>query len=189
MDHNLAKALSHPVRIEILDRLSRETASPIQLSRALDRDLSKVCYHIKVLRDAGLIHQVKTEPVRGATEHFYRSTSVANAHVLRRKEIPRAVRGHVAVPTMQAIIEEGVAAIETGTIDAHEESQLVCIAATLDQKGCREVSAAIDQALKKVIAAQERSAKRLAKADKSGIPATFIVANFESARTGRGKPR
>jgi hypothetical protein len=36
--------------------------------------LGNVAYHIKILEENGAIELVRTEPVRGALEHFYRAS-------------------------------------------------------------------------------------------------------------------
>jgi DNA-binding transcriptional ArsR family regulator len=143
VDSQLAKALSHPLRISILEVLEQEMASPTELSKKLKCGLSKMGYHVKVLRDTGLIQQVRTVPRRGAMERFYRAS--------------------------------------------HDGRQLNCIHAELDAKGCEEVSTAVDAAVSKVRVAQERSARRLAKEKAEGVPATIIVASFESGiKSGDG---
>ena len=52
-------------------------ASPNELSKELEEGLSQVSYHVKVLKDFECIEMVKTEPRRGAVEHYYRATSRA----------------------------------------------------------------------------------------------------------------
>jgi len=46
--------------------------SPNELSFELQVYLAKLDYHVDQLHQAGLIELVRTEPRRGATEHFYR---------------------------------------------------------------------------------------------------------------------
>jgi DNA-binding transcriptional ArsR family regulator len=81
-DARLAKALSHPLRARILERLERETASPSDLADLLEAPLGNVSYHVRILAEAGLIELVRTTRRRGATEHHYRA--VASEPVERR---------------------------------------------------------------------------------------------------------
>ena len=67
----LLRALSHPLRPKILAR-AREPVSPNQLAGHLRTPLGTVSYHVRELADAGLLELVRTEPRRGAIEHFYR---------------------------------------------------------------------------------------------------------------------
>src|SRR5215472_15356877 len=54
----------------------RET-SPLALSRQLRQPLSTVSRHMRVLRDLGFVELTRTEPRRGAVEHFYRAVQRA----------------------------------------------------------------------------------------------------------------
>ena len=67
-------ALRHPLRQRILRALSGLTdgpRSPKQLSDLLDRPLSNVSYHVRVLAKCEALELVRTRPVRGSVEHFY----------------------------------------------------------------------------------------------------------------------
>jgi DNA-binding transcriptional ArsR family regulator len=79
IDLGLVKALTHELRVEILVILGERTASPKELSDALDEGLSQVSYHVKVLREYECIELVDTKPRRGAVEHYYRATSRGRA--------------------------------------------------------------------------------------------------------------
>jgi DNA-binding transcriptional ArsR family regulator len=71
------KALDHVLRQHILLAAMQGEVSPNELSKALDAGLSEVSYHVKVLRDDcdGMIEQTRTEPRRGAVEHYYRASA------------------------------------------------------------------------------------------------------------------
>lgn len=71
----LNKATSHPLRLAILGALEEGSASsPNGLSAHLGEPLGNVSYHVKTLLEFGCVELVKTEPRRGAVEHYYRST-------------------------------------------------------------------------------------------------------------------
>jgi DNA-binding transcriptional ArsR family regulator len=72
--NDLLVALRHPLRREILRRMAGEEAiSPREIANALRRPLSNVSYHVRVLADHAAIALVGTRPVRGSTQHFYRT--------------------------------------------------------------------------------------------------------------------
>ncbi len=73
---NLIWAIAHPVRRRVLRELAKqsEPCSPIQLSRAFDRPLSAVAYHVNILRKFGAIRLTDEQMARGAVEHFYETT-------------------------------------------------------------------------------------------------------------------
>src|SRR5687767_10213230 len=71
---NRLKAMSHPWRARILRLLvERGIQSPAELARALGAELSDVSYHTRRLEELECVELVKTRPVRGALEHFYRA--------------------------------------------------------------------------------------------------------------------
>lgn len=86
----LIRAINHALRRQILRYLhsSRKPLSPKQIEQKLDLGdlrsnvLSSVSYHVGVLRDFEAITMVRTEPRRGAVEHFYKS-SVSNSTWVR----------------------------------------------------------------------------------------------------------
>jgi DNA-binding transcriptional ArsR family regulator len=74
-DAVLLKALSHPVRARALTALSQRVASPSELAHEQGETVGYVAYHVRVLHELGMIELVNTRQVRGATQHFYRSTA------------------------------------------------------------------------------------------------------------------
>ena len=72
-DPRLVKALAHPLRIQILSILEERVASPSQIAEEIDAPLGNVSYHVRQLADLKLISLVKTTPVRGTLEHYYRA--------------------------------------------------------------------------------------------------------------------
>jgi DNA-binding transcriptional ArsR family regulator len=69
----MLKALSHPTRVKALAIMSDRAASPSEIARQLDVELSGASYHVRVLEELGLIELVEEEPVRGSVAHFYRA--------------------------------------------------------------------------------------------------------------------
>jgi DNA-binding transcriptional ArsR family regulator len=61
------KAMAHPTRLYIVDRLSKGEKSVLQLTEMVDADVSTVSKHLSVLKHAGILHDEK----RGA-QVFYR---------------------------------------------------------------------------------------------------------------------
>src|SRR3712207_6235712 len=66
------KALSHPLRLRILQLLCRGIASPKELADELNESLGVVSYHVRTLEELGCIELAETRFRRGAVQHFYR---------------------------------------------------------------------------------------------------------------------
>lgn len=74
-DNNLLMALRHPLRRRILRLMGeRDVISPLELATELDKPLSNISYHVRVLLDCAAVTLVKTKPKRGSVQHFYCST-------------------------------------------------------------------------------------------------------------------
>jgi DNA-binding transcriptional ArsR family regulator len=68
-------ALAKKKRVEIFALLCERIASPKEISDELEEDLSKVSYHVNVLRECRLVVLDRKTPRRGAVEHFYRAAT------------------------------------------------------------------------------------------------------------------
>lgn len=70
-DREMVRALSHPVRVEILETLRDRVASPNELSREMHRSLGVISYHANTLVRCGCLELVASMPRRGSVEHFF----------------------------------------------------------------------------------------------------------------------
>jgi len=73
-DHELVKALSHPVRLEILQALEGRIASSAELSQELGRRAAVVSYHAGTLVRCGCLELVHSRGRQGAIENFFAVT-------------------------------------------------------------------------------------------------------------------
>lgn len=72
LNQELARALSHPLRAEILETLRNRIASPAELSRDLDQRLGVISYHAKTLLKCGCLELVHAERRHGSIEYFFK---------------------------------------------------------------------------------------------------------------------
>lgn len=80
---SLAKALTHPVRVQILRRIADGSeVSPSSLSGELGVALATVAYHVRYLTDLGVLSLIRTVPVRGTVQHIYAARDVDAARRL-----------------------------------------------------------------------------------------------------------
>lgn len=70
----LAKGMASPTRVKILRLLadSPSPVSPVKLAQVLPPGLGVVSYHVRTLKDLGLVELADEVPRRGAIEHLYR---------------------------------------------------------------------------------------------------------------------
>ena len=149
LDEALLRAISHPLRHRLLGMLDGRTASPNMLARELGLPLGRVSYHIRLLSDLGAIELVRTEPRRGALEHFYRAVTTVWFSEGDWTKLPRSARRGILGQNLQHIFSSVTAAADHGGFD-HPSSLVLRAPLRLDEAGMEEVSgllrAAIDRA-------------------------------------------
>ncbi len=72
--------LGHPLRKRLL-RLyveTKEMRSPKELTVRVNKSVSKVGYHVRVLAEHGAVEIVAEQLRRGSVEHFYEATSLVD---------------------------------------------------------------------------------------------------------------
>jgi DNA-binding transcriptional ArsR family regulator len=72
--NDLFNALGHPMRRRILRAMldGGGEISPRELAAKLSEQLSALSYHVRVLAECRAVELVRTEQIRGSTQHFYR---------------------------------------------------------------------------------------------------------------------
>ena len=175
----LAKALAHPLRVRILTSLNRGISSPNQLAQELEEPLGNVSYHVKTLLEYDCVELVKTEPRRGAVEHFYRATERAFFSDADWAKIPASARKGIDGVILEAIGKDATAAMLEGTIDSRTDTHISRTPLVLDDAGWKELSKLLSETLEGSMKIAEESASRLAKDKADGIPATLALLHFE----------
>jgi DNA-binding transcriptional ArsR family regulator len=179
VDQRLVKALAHPLRVEILAILNERMASPNELSKELEEGLSQVSYHVKVLKDFECIEMVKTEPRRGAVEHYYRATARAFLSDREWQKLPDSIKPGMSAAFVKMLIGDVIEALNGGTFDARDDRHVSWTPGVVDEQGWAESVDLVNETLNQLIKIHEGSAKRLAKSGEEGIPATAVLMNFE----------
>jgi DNA-binding transcriptional ArsR family regulator len=179
----LAKALAHPLRVRILTSLHRGISSPNQLAQELDEPLGNVSYHVKTLLEYDCVELVKTEPRRGAVEHFYRATERAFFSDADWAKIPASARKGIEGVILESIGRDATAALTEGTIDARTDSHVSHTPLVLDEAGWTELSELLADTLEGAMKIGEESASRLADEKAEGITSSLSLLHFEVPTT------
>jgi DNA-binding transcriptional ArsR family regulator len=175
----LAKALAHPLRVRILTSLNRGISSPNQLAQELEEPLGNVSYHVKTLLEYDCVELVKTEPRRGAVEHFYRATERAFFSDADWAKIPASARKGIDGVILEAIGQDATAAMLEGTIDSRTDTHISRTPLVLDDAGWKQLSKVLSDTLEQAMKIGEESATRLANDNADGIPANLSLLHFE----------
>jgi predicted ArsR family transcriptional regulator len=153
---SLAAIVTHPLRRRIWYAMSERPISPRELADALHEPVNDVAYHVRVLRDMGVIELAGTRPVRGATQHFYRA--VRRPHLTNEEvaELTPEETVASAMNILQMEFGDAAASLETGA--------LVCRpAVTLDEEGWTEYHSIMAEAAERLYEAEARSVERRSK--------------------------
>lgn len=177
----LAKALAHPLRVRILSSLHKGISSPNQLSQELGEPLGNVSYHVKTLLEYDCVELVKTEPRRGAVEHFYRATERAFFSDADWAKIPASARKGINGVVLETIGQEATAAMVAGTIDARTDSHVTQTPLLLDEQGWTEVATLLVETLNRAAEIQDEAASRLADEKADPVATTLSILHFEKA--------
>ena len=153
LDQRLIKALAHPLRERILQALNETVASPAQLARALDEPLGNVSYHVKILLECEAIELVRTAPVRGAIEHFYRATMRSYLSDDDWEALPLSVRRGSDSQNLRQIWEDVAAAAEEGGFD-DPRSHISWTNLDFDEEGHEKFASALDSFLSSALEIQ-----------------------------------
>jgi DNA-binding transcriptional ArsR family regulator len=166
---NRIKAMSHPLRAAVLRILTERTASPAEMARELDEELSNVSYHTKQLVEFECAELVSTRPVRGALEHFYRATERHLIDTEEWEELDPVVAEDLVCEFMQRILDDFVASARAQLIGADKDFHLTRTLMVLDQEGLQEALEAHERARQEIVEIAARSAERMVKSGEQGI--------------------
>jgi DNA-binding transcriptional ArsR family regulator len=170
LDERLAKALSHPLRQRILQRLNEGgVRSPNELSRELGDPLGNVSYHVRILRELDCVELVRTEQRRGALEHYYRATAEPWLDDEQWARLPAAFRRKTLGRTLSEILEGASAASRETGFD-HPEVKVDRLELELDDAAWSEVVKLLNDTHEAALRIQSESARRQELGTNGGEP-------------------
>jgi DNA-binding transcriptional ArsR family regulator len=161
----MAKALAHPLRVQLLTVLNEGVASPNELAKKLDEPLTNVSYHVRMLHDLGCIELVDTEPRRGALEHYYRAIVRPFFDDREWKRLPKNARGSISDTVLQLVWDDATEAIKTGLMDERDDRHLSRTVVCIDEQGWKDLNQLLVDTLDQAMQIHADSASRAAKAD------------------------
>jgi DNA-binding transcriptional ArsR family regulator len=183
---NRIKAMSHPLRASVLRMLTERTASPAEMARELDEELSNVSYHTKQLVEFECAELVSTRPVRGALEHFYRATERHLVDTEDWEELDPVIAEDLVCEFMQLILDDFVSSARGGIIGSDRNFHLTRTLMVLDEQGKKEALEAHERARQEIIEIESRSAARMLESGERGTNVSTSQGCFElPARRGR----
>jgi hypothetical protein len=172
--------------VRILTSLHKGISSPNQLSQELGEPLGNVSYHVKTLLEYDCVELVKTEPRRGAVEHFYRATERAFFNANDWAKIPASARKGISGSILETVGQDATEALVAGSIDARTDSHVSRTPLSLDDQGWSDITALLADTLEKAIEIQEEAATRLSDNKSGGITTKLAILHFETPQAKKG---
>jgi DNA-binding transcriptional ArsR family regulator len=173
-DPRIIKALTHPLRIQILAALDERTASPSELADELKAPLGNVSYHVRQLAALGLIKLVKRTPRRGAIEHHYKAVGRPQISDDAWAGTPPTVKNAVMGAAIGDLGSAVTAAAAAGGF-SRADAQLNRTQVTVDDRGWKDIDKELKATATRVQKIVDDSAKRLAKAGQDGEQSATVV--------------
>jgi DNA-binding transcriptional ArsR family regulator len=177
----VARAIAHPLRREILSALGEQEASPSALAEQLGQSVGRVSYHVNKLVELGLAELVRTAPRRGATEHFYRAIGTTYFPGEALAALPESTRDALLASWWRKLSEDVARGAAVGGWE-RPDAQALRASLTLDERGFRELGKAIEALHARALRIESAAQARLAR---SATPVGAIVALLLFERTGR----
>jgi DNA-binding transcriptional ArsR family regulator len=186
IDQRIMKALSHPLRVRMLTLLNQKVSSPSELAEELDEPLGNVSYHMRFLADLNMVKLVRTEPRRGAVEHYYEALEPPLISDNDWAQLPVALRRSLSDSTLSQIARDLKGAAKQGGFD-RKNIHVSRVALTLDEQAWDELSEMLADVLDRVRRLQEQSNKRAKRANGTSIPTALVLMQFEGGAASGGK--
>src|SRR3954466_12199224 len=157
----IAKALAHPLRARILQRLGERVSSPGELAVELDAPLGVISYHVRMLREYECVELVRTEPRRGALQHFYRAIARPSLDDGQWRTLPASLRGELSGETLSGLVDDLGAAADAGTLE-DPELVLTRTPLELDERAFKKLNKLLARTHEQALAIAAESAGRAA---------------------------
>ncbi len=185
VDSRLAKALAHPLRVQLLAGLNEGVASPNELAKRLGEPLTNVSYHVRMLHDLGCIELVETEPRRGALEHYYRAIVRPFFGERDWKKLPKNARGSISDAVLQLVWEDASEAIKSGQFDERDDRHLSRTVLAVDDQGWDELQELLADTLDRAMEIQAESASRASKSDGETFCANLVMVTHPTPKSAK----
>jgi DNA-binding transcriptional ArsR family regulator len=187
IDQRIMKALSHPLRLRMLTLLNQKVASPSELAQELDEPLGNVSYHMRFLADLKMVRLVRTEPRRGAVEHYYEALEPPQISDDDWAQLPSSLRRGLADSMLRDIAKDVRSASQDGGFD-RENMHVSRVAMELDEDGWSELSELLADVQQRAREIQEQSNKRRSgNGDAEAISTALVLMQFECAGASRSR--
>jgi DNA-binding transcriptional ArsR family regulator len=184
VDQRLVKAIGHPLRARLLAILNERVASPNELAKETGEPLGNVSYHVRLLADLECVELVKTEPRRGAVEHYYQATIAPWFDKETWTQVPASLRSGASSTSLSLIVDEAAKAIRDGSFDSRPDRHVSRAPLMLDDEGWKDLAGLLDDLLERALQLKAESANRAVESNTETdlIPCSLVLMHYPTAR-------
>jgi hypothetical protein len=122
-----------------------------------------------MLRDYDCVELVRTEPRRGALQHFYKATARPNLDEDQWRTLPSGLRRELTGETIQELVSDLARAADAGNLE-DPEVVLTRTPLELDERGWKKLNRLLGRTLEQALTIASESAGR----QTEGAPATVF---------------
>lgn len=175
------KALSHPLRCQILTLLDERVASPKEIAELLGEELRVVCRHVNDLKKAECIELVATDNRRGGTQHFYKATVRPILDTEGAERLPKLLREAQSAQFISLVFGDVIESVEARAFDSDPARSLLRTNLILDDEGIRASGEAAMRFWDELQEIQSQSAGRLADRGEEGKNVSSAILVYPAA--------
>jgi len=172
------------LRLAIANRLSRRPATAAELAVSLEAPAERVRYHLRRMREAGLVEVVGAAPSGNGRANLY-GVNLAKL-VLYDTDLADLPAGRLEaahVRLLRLLFAEAMEIVREGRLSEREEHALVRFPVALDDDGLNAALQLHEEALTQVLEAERRCKARLAAGEKQSIDALAAIVFFKRVST------
>jgi hypothetical protein len=147
----------------------------------LGAPLGVVSYHVRMLRDYDCVELVRTEPRRGALQHFYKATARPNLDEDQWRTLPSGLRRELTGETIQELVSDLAQSADAGTLEDPD----VVLSRTpieLDERAFKKLNKLLAKTLDQALAIAAESSARTEGTDATVFPTELAILHFKRAQ-------
>jgi hypothetical protein len=188
LEQKLAKAFSHPTRVQLLAILNERSAAAVELVpefqgqehglEGKDQALTHISYHLRVLARCDCLDVVRTEFVRGAKKTTYTARTRMMIDDAEWTNLGPEAQAGVTNFSLGVLVKQSREAVKAGTFDGRADSHLSTTTITLDEQGWRKLTGLLSNVLD-AVKELEKEAESRDKTASERFRATVGILGFE----------
>lgn len=135
-----------------------------------------------MLRDYDCVELVRTEPRRGALQHFYKATARPNLDEDQWRTLPSGLRRELTGETLQELVSDLADAADAGMLEDPE----VVLSRTpleLDERGFKKLNRLLARTQEQALTIASESAGRQSDGATDVFPTELAILHFKRANT------